>query len=112
MLDIECFFLNCALETEMAPILVIATNWGITNVRGTNYRTPHGIPADFLDCLLIIPAQPYTEDEICKILDIRCEEEDVEMSMSAKVSLTKIAVETSRGLDRLEGGLLWNQMKT
>ena len=96
MLDIECFsFLNRALENEMAPILVIATNRGITTIRGTNYRSPHGIPADFLDRLLIISTQPYGEEEIRKILDIRCDEEDVEMSKDAKVLLTKIGVETS-----------------
>ena len=34
MLDIECFsWLNRALETDMAPILVVATNRGITKVR-------------------------------------------------------------------------------
>lgn len=96
MLDIECFsFLNHALENEMAPILVIATNRGITTIRGTNYRSPHGIPADFLDRLLIITTQPYTEEEIRKILDIRCDEEEVEMSNDAKLLLTKIGVETS-----------------
>ncbi len=31
MLDIECFsFLNRALESDMAPILIMATNRGIT----------------------------------------------------------------------------------
>lgn len=31
MLDIECFsFLNRALEAEMAPVVVMATNRGIT----------------------------------------------------------------------------------
>ena len=39
MLDIECFaYLNRALESNMAPILVTATNRGITKIRGTNYR--------------------------------------------------------------------------
>lgn len=96
MLDIECFsFLNRALENEMAPILVVATNRGITTIRGTNYKSPHGIPIDLLDRLLIITTQPYTEDDIRKILDIRCQEEDVEMSEDAKVLLTKIGVETS-----------------
>ena len=72
MLDIECFsFLNRALESEMAPILVVATNRGITKIRGTNYRAPHGIPIDLLDRLLIINTQPYTELEIRKIVDIR-----------------------------------------
>ncbi|KAF7816048.1 ruvB-like 2 [Senna tora] len=96
MLDIECFsFLNRALENEMAPILVVATNRGITAIRGTNYKSPHGIPIDLLDRLLIISTQPYTEDEIRKILDIRCQEEEVEMSDGAKHLLTKIGVETS-----------------
>ncbi|PKA63470.1 RuvB-like protein 2 [Apostasia shenzhenica] len=96
MLDIECFsFLNRALENEMAPILVIATNRGITTIRGTSYRSPHGIPADFLDRLLIISTQPYTEDEIHRIIEIRCDEEEVEMSKDSKVLLTKIGIETS-----------------
>lgn len=39
MLDIECFsFLNRALETENAPIVIVATNRGITTIRGTNYK--------------------------------------------------------------------------
>lgn len=96
MLDIECFsFLNRALENEMAPILVVATNRGITRIRGTNYKSPHGIPIDFLDRLLIISTQPYTEDEIRKILDIRSQEEDVEMTEDAKILLTKVGAETS-----------------
>jgi RuvB-like protein 2 len=70
MLDIECFsFLNRALENEMAPILVVATNRGITKIRGTNYKSPHGIPIDLLDRLLIISTQPYMEDEQRKVQD-------------------------------------------
>lgn len=96
MLDIECFsFLNRALESDMAPILVVATNRGITRIRGTNYRSPHGIPIDLLDRLLIIATEPYSEREIRQILDIRCEEEDVEMSDDARELLTKIGAETS-----------------
>jgi RuvB-like protein 2 len=38
MLDIECFsFLNRALESDMAPVLIVATNRGITTIRGTPY---------------------------------------------------------------------------
>ncbi|GHP11442.1 RuvB-like protein [Pycnococcus provasolii] len=96
MLDIECFsFLNRALENEMAPILVVATNRGITKIRGTNYKSPHGIPIDLLDRLLIISTKPYTEKEMRLIVDIRCEEEDVEMADDAKELLTKIGQETS-----------------
>mmetsp|Transcript_23802 Transcript_23802/g.27597 ORF Transcript_23802/g.27597 Transcript_23802/m.27597 type:complete len:458 (+) Transcript_23802:35-1408(+) len=96
MLDIECFsFLNRALETENAPIVIIATNRGITTIRGTNYKSPHGLPLDLLDRLLIITTNPYSEDELRQILDIRCEEEDVEMTEDAKELLTKIGTETS-----------------
>lgn len=96
MLDIECFsFLNRALESDMAPVLIMATNRGITRIRGTNYQSPHGIPIDLLDRLLIISTTPYEENEIRQILKIRCEEEDVEMSDEALTVLTKIGKETS-----------------
>mmetsp|Transcript_29226 Transcript_29226/g.95343 ORF Transcript_29226/g.95343 Transcript_29226/m.95343 type:complete len:506 (+) Transcript_29226:35-1552(+) len=96
MLDIECFsWLNRALESDLAPVLVIATNRGITRIRGTNYKSPHGIPIDLLDRLLIITTAPYEEPDVKQILQIRCEEEDVEMTEDAKELLTKIAMETS-----------------
>nr|XP_022286963.1 ruvB-like 2 [Crassostrea virginica] len=96
MLDIECFsFLNRALESDMAPILIMATNRGITRIRGTQYQSPHGIPIDLLDRLLIISTTPYQEKEIKQILTIRCEEEDVEMSDEALIVLTRIGMETS-----------------
>jgi len=96
MLDIECFsYLNRALESDLAPVLVVATNRGITRIRGTNYKSPHGIPIDLLDRLLIISTVPYTEKEVKHILKIRCEEEDVEMSDDALTLLTKIGIETS-----------------
>jgi len=96
MLDIECFsWLNRALESDMAPVLIIATNRGFAKIRGTNYKSPHGIPIDLLDRLMIISTKPYTEAEVQRILDIRGEEEDVEMSKDAMDLLTKIAMETS-----------------
>jgi len=96
MLDIECFsWLNRALESDMAPVLIMATNRGITKIRGTDYKSPHGIPIDLLDRAMIISTLPYSEKEIGKILEIRCEEEDVEMTEDAAALLTKIGVETS-----------------
>merc|ERR1719353_1647024 len=96
MLDIECFsFLNRALESDTAPIVMMATNRGITNIRGTDYKSPHGIPLDLLDRMLIISTQPYSESETRRIIDIRAEEEDVEMAEDAKALLTKIGTESS-----------------
>ena len=96
MLDIECFsFLSRALETQMAPILVLASNRGVTTIRGTHYQAPHGIPVDFLDRMLIIPTDPYETKEIREILRIRCEEEDVDMTEEALELLTTIAGQTT-----------------
>ncbi|KAG5886293.1 hypothetical protein JTB14_001512 [Gonioctena quinquepunctata] len=96
MLDIECFsFLNRALENEMSPIVIMATNRGITKIRGTTYKSPHGIPLDLLDRTIIVPTQPYEEKELREILSIRCEEEDCQMSDNALAVLTRICKETS-----------------
>merc|ERR1719320_2047429 len=65
MLDIECFaFLNRAMENQMSPILIVASNRGVTNIRGTNIKSPHGIPVDFLDRLLIVATKPYSPQEL------------------------------------------------
>jgi RuvB-like protein 2 len=96
MLDIECFsFLNRALESDQAPIVIMATNRGITKIRGTNYTSPHGLPLDLLDRSLIITTKPYSDKELTQILDIRCQEEDVELTDSAMKLLSKIAKECS-----------------
>jgi len=96
MLDIECFsFLNRALEDDMAPVVVMATNRGITRIRGTQYKSPHGIPIDLLDRMIIIPTTPYTEKEMAQIIKIRAEEEDCEISDDGVTVLTKIANEAS-----------------
>jgi len=96
MLDIECFsFLNRALEHDLAPILIMASNRGITTIRGTNYKSPHGIPLDMLDRLLIITTDTYKEQEIYQILETRTKEEDVEMEEKSLQLLTKIGKETS-----------------
>lgn len=96
MLDMECFsFLNRALESEAAPVVILATNRGITNIRGTNYKGPHGMPLDLLDRLLIVHTKPYTSDEIRQIIETRCEEEDVEMTEEALDFLTEIGQDTT-----------------
>lgn len=73
----------------------MATNRGIAQIRGTTYKSPHGIPIDLLDRLMIISTTPYSEGEVRKILKIRCEEEDVEMTDDALELLTKIGMEAS-----------------
>lgn len=96
MLDIECFsFINRALESELAPILIMASNRGICPVRGTNINSPHGIPTDLLDRLLIISTKPYSAEEIGQILKIRAQEEDIQLSQEAFNDLCKHGTQVS-----------------
>jgi RuvB-like protein 2 len=94
MLDMECFsYINRALEEELAPILMIATNRGHSVIRGTNYESPHGIPLDLLDRLLIVATTPYSVAELREILQVRCREEGVTLHVEALELLTRIAKE-------------------
>src|SRR6195952_2097993 len=95
MLDIECFsFINRALEDELAPIVIMASNRGNTQIRGTNYKSPHGLPLDFLDRVVIVSTHAYSVEEIGQILAIRAQEEDVDVSPDALALLRKIGQET------------------
>jgi RuvB-like protein 1 (pontin 52) len=72
MLDIECFtYLNRALESSLAPIVVLATNRGMCTIRGTDLVSAHGIPIDLLDRLLIIRTSNYNLEDLVKIISIR-----------------------------------------
>ncbi|ABP94771.1 TBP-interacting protein TIP49 [Metallosphaera sedula] len=96
MLDIETFsFLTKALEAELAPILVLATNRGTTKIRGTDVEAPHGMPLDLLDRLLIITTRPYSKEESREIISIRAEELDIELEPAALDELTSMAAEES-----------------
>ncbi|KAF6001400.1 RuvB-like protein 1 [Cyanidiococcus yangmingshanensis] len=80
MLDLECFtFLNRALESNMAPIVIFSTNRGICTVRGAEMQSPHGIPFDLLDRCMIIRTEPYTRRQIEQILSIRAKAESISM---------------------------------
>ena len=94
MLDIECFsYINRALEADLAPIVIMASNRGNSRIRGTTYRSPHGLPLDFLDRVVIISTQQYSPDEISQIIAIRAQEEEVDLSPDALAMLTKIGQE-------------------
>lgn len=96
MLDIEAFsFISRSMESELAPIIILASNRGITKVRGTDAESPHGMPLDLLDRLLIINTRLYTPEEIREILKIRTREEGVKLSDEALAYLTEIGHESS-----------------
>ncbi|KAK2194449.1 bifunctional P-loop containing nucleoside triphosphate hydrolase/TIP49 [Babesia duncani] len=92
MLDIECFtFLSKAMESPLAPIVILATNRGVCTVRGTDSVEPHGIPLDILDRLLIIKTSPYSIEDIIQILSIRARAESLTLSDDALRRLGEIA---------------------
>merc|ERR1712182_85335 len=84
MLDIECFtYLNRALESTLAPIVIFATNRGMCTVRGTEVVAPHGVPVDLLDRLMIVRTMPYSLQEIVQILSIRTQVEGITVDEEA-----------------------------
>ncbi len=96
MLDIECFtFLNRALESSLSPIVVFATNRGVCSIRGTDVLSPHGIPVDLLDRMLIIRTMPYSLEEMVQIIAIRAEAESLEIEDEALAALGEIGARTS-----------------
>lgn len=96
LLDIESFsFLMRAMETEFAPIIIMATNRGISKIRGTDVESPHGIPQDMLDRLVIIKTRPYTSEEVKEIIRIKAKEQNINLDEAALDLLTSIGVEHS-----------------
>ncbi|CAL9000176.1 unnamed protein product [Prunus brigantina] len=96
MLDMECFsYLNRALESSLSPIVIFATNRGICNVRGTDMASPHGIPVDLLDRLVIIRTQTYDLEEMIKILVIRAQVEELSIDDDSLAYLGEIGQRTS-----------------
>uniref|UniRef100_A0A6N2LM05 RuvB-like helicase n=2 Tax=Salix TaxID=40685 RepID=A0A6N2LM05_SALVM len=96
MLDMECFsYLNRALESSLSPIVIFATNRGICNVRGTDMNSPHGIPVDLLDRLVIIRTQTYGPAEMIQILAIRAQVEELHIDEESLAELGEIGQRTS-----------------
>eukprot|EP01064_Diplonema_japonicum_P033955 TRINITY_DN6853_c0_g1_i2.p1 TRINITY_DN6853_c0_g1~~TRINITY_DN6853_c0_g1_i2.p1 ORF type:complete len:460 (+),score=161.64 TRINITY_DN6853_c0_g1_i2:583-1962(+) len=96
MLDIECFtFLNKALESTLAPVVIFATNRGVCKIRGTDMRSAHGIPVDLLDRLLIVKTLAYSREELMQIVDIRAQVEGLKLDTSAIAMLGEVGDRTS-----------------
>ena len=58
-------------------------------------QSPHGIPVDLLDRLLIIKTLPYSVNEIVTILAIRCSTEGIEIEEKALAHLATVGASTS-----------------
>ena len=98
MLDLESFtFLNRALESPLSPLVILASNRGLTHIRGGTNLPPsaHGIPPDLLARLLIIPTHPYNASEIKSIITTRVGTERLQISDDAKDKVTDLGVKVS-----------------
>lgn len=96
LLDLEAFsFLGRAIESELVPILILATNRGVARIRGTDVKSPLGFPLDLVDRAIIIATQEYDAGSIREILQLRCEEEKVKMEKEAIEKLTQIGSKSS-----------------
>ncbi|KAI9739481.1 MAG: RuvB ATP-dependent DNA helicase pontin [Claussenomyces sp. TS43310] len=91
MLDIECFtYLNRALESNISPIVILASNRGMCTIRGTeDIVAAHGIPPDLLARLLIIPTHAYEPEEIKRIIRIRVGTEQLAIAEAALDKVTE-----------------------
>ena len=103
MLDLESFtYLSRALESSIAPIVILASNRGRVPIRTSSSSTDttasattdtdlisaHGIPPDLLARLLIIPTHPYSPSEIKTIIRLRARTEGLTLSDAA---LTRVS---------------------
>ncbi|XP_045534298.1 ruvB-like helicase 1 [Papilio machaon] len=97
MLDIETFtYLHRALESAIAPIVIFATNRGRCQIRGTeDIISPHGIPLDLLDRLLIIRTLPYNKAELLQILKLRATTEGIAIEEDALAALAEIGANST-----------------
>jgi len=79
----------------MFIILLYIFDYVIYN-RGTeDIASPHGIPVDLLDRLLIIRTLPYTQDEIRTIIRIRSKTEGLQLLDEAVDYLSEVGVKSS-----------------
>ena len=96
MLDMECFsWLNRALESPLAPLVILATNRERAEVRGTDWLVPYGIPSDLLDRTLVISTNAYAAAEMRQIITLRGHEESVDLEPAALKALTEYAQKCS-----------------
>jgi len=63
----------------------------VCTIRGTDVLSPHGVPVDLLDRMLIVRTMPYALEEMIQIISIRAETENIDVdeeALAAMVSWT------------------------
>jgi len=96
LLDLEAFsFMGRALESELVPITILATNRGVARIRGTDVKSPLGFPIDLIDRSVIIATQQYDVEGVKEILRIRSDEEKIKLDNEALEKLAEVGAKSS-----------------
>lgn len=98
MMDMICFtYLNKLIESDLSPIIVLATNRGHGKVRGAlhDLRGNYCLPPDLLDRLLVIKTYPYSLEEMQTIIGIRAKLEGLRLSPEALKRFAELAAESA-----------------
>jgi len=96
LLDLEAFsFMGRALESELVPITILATNRGVARIRGTDVKSPLGFPIDLIDRSVIIATQQYDVESVKEILRIRSDEEKIKLEDDALEKLAEVGAKSS-----------------
>ncbi|KAI3944506.1 hypothetical protein MKW92_006708 [Papaver armeniacum] len=94
MLDMECFsYMNRALESSLSPIVIFMPNREYAI--GTDISSPHGIPVDLLDRLVIIRTETYGPADMIQILAIRAQVEELVVDEESLAYLGEIGQQAS-----------------
>lgn len=76
-------------------LLILFFSW----FRGTDIVSPHGIPLDLLDRVMIIRTMPYSQEEIVQILKIRAQIEGIQVDEESLNSLGETGTKTTLRYD-------------
>ncbi|KAF2839503.1 TIP49-domain-containing protein [Patellaria atrata CBS 101060] len=107
MLDLESFtYLTRALESPLAPIVILASNRGRATIHQHSPTgsiplptdlppSAHGIPPDLLARLLIVPTHPYSAPEIEQIVRTRARIEGIPLAEEAEALVARVGAEVS-----------------
>lgn len=79
-------------DDDLAPIVIMASNRGDSPIHDTDYRSPPGLPLDFLDRVVIISTHSAQRRNRAD-LSIRVQEEEIDVFPDALALLTKIGQE-------------------
>lgn len=80
----------------MCTDVLSAVKFVLLSCRGTeDIISPHGIPLDLLDRLLIIRTLPYSREEMEQILRLRAQTEGIQIDEEALSMLGEIGTKTT-----------------